>query len=211
MADDTQLTPAPAPTPAGTTPAADPTAQTAQPQPVTPPPAQPSVPQIPEPSQNAVAAPVINALATPDPNQPIPQPQSTTVAPRGKERLLNVPVEQNPAVTTEATALATPETGAASGPTEAEPAKELEPEVEKAIERLENNKVPGPQETAVAAEKMPVTPPKTMAQPVVVLPLTEKKMNEAKNKSVRYSVHWLYQWCVRQIRKFKDMLVVYRE
>ncbi len=100
---------------------------------------------------------------------------------------------------------------ASSGPVEVEPAKELEPEVEKMVERIQNKKVKGPDETVISAQQTPDTVPKTVAQPIVVLPLTEEGMKRGKAKNTEFSVRWLYEWCARQIRKMRDFLVVYRE
>jgi hypothetical protein len=106
-----------------------------------------------------------------------------------------------------------------SAPAEVSPAQnsEMEPSREKEmnLERLEAQiheaKARGPKKVAVAADTLPVEEPKTVAQPVVILPLTEQKMSDAKKKSPVYSVKWLWTWCRRQMKKFAKIIVMYRE
>ena len=100
---------------------------------------------------------------------------------------------------------------AGGAPVEVEPAKELEPEIEKMVEKIKDQKVKPPEETVIAADTKPETVPKTVAQPVVVLPLSEQGMKKGRSKNTQHSVRWLYEWCVRQIRKLREFLVVYRE
>jgi len=95
--------------------------------------------------------------------------------------------------------------------TENEPAKELEPEVEKMVDRIHSQKVQAPEETVIGAESIPDKIPKTVSEPVVVLPLSEAGMKKGKSKNSAYSIRWLYEWCVRQIRKLRKFVVVYRE
>lgn len=106
---------------------------------------------------------------------------------------------------------APPESAPQGGPAEVEPAKELEPEVQELQEKISEQKIAGAKETVIKAATMPSTVPNTAAQPVVVLPLTEQGMSDSKNKNTTNSARWLYEWCVRQIRKFTDILVVYRD
>lgn len=114
-------------------------------------------------------------------------------------------------VTEAATNTATPELGASSQPAEFEAPKELEPEIEKAAERVTQHRVTAPENTVIAADHMPTETPKTVSQPVVILPLSEQEMNSAKRKNQQHSVRWLYQWCVRQIQKLAEVTVLYRE
>lgn len=82
--------------------------------------------------------------------------------------------------------------------------------MEKFVEKVESNAVKPPTETVIAQEQ-PSPVPKTVTQPVVVLPMTQKDLSKGQSKSITYSIRWLAEWCFRQIRKFKDVLVVYRE
>lgn len=93
---------------------------------------------------------------------------------------------------------------------ETEKSVEMGPELEKFVEQTERQKKIAA-ETVVAAQTMPTQTPKTVSKPVVVLPLTEKIMQSGQRKSTKFSVRWLSEWCVRQIKKFHSMLVVYRE
>lgn len=90
-------------------------------------------------------------------------------------------------------------------------AAEIEPNIEKLQQQVEKAKIKGPGKVAVRQDNQDQATPKTVAQPVVILPLSEAKMKQAKRKSPAYSIKWLYVWVERQIRKLKDILVVYRE
>jgi len=103
------------------------------------------------------------------------------------------------------------ETGSSAHSTEIEPAKEMEPEVEKLVGKIRSHKMKGPKETVIAATEEPKTTPRTVAQPVVVLPLSEKGMKTGRAKGPQFSIRWLFEWSTRQILRLKDFLVVYRE
>lgn len=138
-------------------------------------------------------------------------PSPTPVGGRRKELLHSLgetPVNSEVTATPETPA--TPEVPSSVG-AEVEPTKELGPEIEKTIERIEQHKVSSTQETAVHADQKPTTPPNTVAQPVVVLPMSEQSMKNGKGKNSSFSIRWLYEWSVRQMKKFADILVVYRE
>lgn len=157
-------------------------AQTPSVQPTPQPPAVPT-----DVSGLSTAGPLIQTLAGP---QPTPQP----TAGRRKEVLSTVPSAEVP-------------TGQSA---EVEPSPENSPEMDKFVEKVEQHVVKPPTETVIAqAEPAPV--PKTVSQPVVVLPATQKTINQGRGKGTAFSVRWLAEWCLRQIRKFKDILVVYRE
>lgn len=99
----------------------------------------------------------------------------------------------------------------AAASAENEPSHEKEMNLERLEAQIQEAKARGPKKVAVAAETLPVEAPKTVAQPVVILPLTEQKMSDAKKKSPLYSVKWLWTWCRRQMKKFADIVVMYRE
>lgn len=88
---------------------------------------------------------------------------------------------------------------------------ELEPTIEKLQAEIEQNKMKAPEQIAVRQENAEQVVPKTVAQPVVILPLTEQKMQEGEKKSPNFSIRWLVAWAKRQVKKFKDILVVYRD
>lgn len=192
----------------------------------------PTAPAIPAPPPLPATDPLSGAVlqqigqAAPNPTQELPaeQPTAQTISVptggAGKEGLsasLPAPTEiplntlRAPA-SPEGQATVSPENApAATGPLEVEPAKELEPEVQELQEKIAQHKLNAPQETVISAQTLPGVTPNTVAQPVVVLPLTEKGMAEGKSKNPANSARWLYEWCVRQIRKFTDLVVVYRD
>lgn len=189
--------------------------------PVVPPTAAPAAP--PEPSLNTdpLSGAMLNQLGQ-DPNAANPQtapsaPQpfgslNKESAPGGLPVSTEIPLAALQTSSLESAAgTATPEIGVSAGSIEVSPAKELEPEVESTQEKIAQQKITALQETVVATDKMPPVQPNTVSQPVVVLPLSEKGMNEGQKKSTEHSIRWLYEWCVRQIRKFKETLVVYRD
>jgi hypothetical protein len=195
--------------------------------PVTPEPANiPVSPLPPQSPSDAVSGVMLSQLGQlpvdPAAQQvPLATPTIAIPSPAGKEGLsvgLPAPTEI-PLTTLKPSAIeggvaptASPEVGAATGgAVEQAPARELEPEVEATQEKIQQREINAPQETVIAAPTMPVAPPKTVSQPVVVLPLSEQAMQEGRKKSPQYSVRWLYVWCVRQIRKFSETLVVYRD
>lgn len=144
------------------------------------------------------AAPVVGSGSAGKEGVPAGLPQST-----------EIPVPQAAAVETAQSN--GPEAGSLAGSVEQEHRKELEPEVQEVQQKIADKKLNAPTETVVSAQTMPALPPNTVAQPVVVLPLSEQDMNAGKSKDSTNSVRWLYEWCVRQIRKFADTLVVYRD
>lgn len=90
-------------------------------------------------------------------------------------------------------------------------AVELEPTIEKLEQEVERQKVKGPQKVAVRKEKAADPTPKTVAQPVVVLPISEQTMQQGNKKNASFSVKWLVTWAKRQMKKFKEILVVWRD
>ncbi len=160
-----------------------------------------------DPTQQNTSQPPVPAQ-TIDPTQPTSRRQKEVIPPTSVDTTLP-PVPENSLGESEN--LSQTVESVTTGPVEIEPPKELEPEIEKVVERIQDKKIAGAKETVVAAETMPQSAPKTVAQTVVVLPLTEKGMKQGKHKSPQNSVRWLYEWCVRQIRKLRDFLVVYRE
>lgn len=58
--------------------------------------------------------------------------------------------------------------------------------------------------------KTATTPVSVSDKPVIVLPITAKSKEEARFKSPKYSVAWLWEWC-KKIAKIFDGAVVYKE
>jgi hypothetical protein len=88
---------------------------------------------------------------------------------------------------------------------------ELEPTIEKLQAEVEQHKMKAP-ENVVVRQDTPQQPlPKTVAQPIIILPLTEESMKKGKKKSPTESIRWLVAWANRQLRLFKNILVVYRK
>jgi hypothetical protein len=107
-----------------------------------------------------------------------------------------------------------PENVSAGSGADIEPIKELEPEVEKVAEMMEKQQITPPPQTVVRDQSATTPLPHTISQPVVVLPLSEQKLRQARNRNLQFSIRWLYTWCVRQMKKFRQQLntlVVYRE
>lgn len=94
---------------------------------------------------------------------------------------------------------------------ELEKSAELGPELEKFVEQNEKQAHKQPEETVIASDSLPENMPKTVKKPVVVLPMTQKNLQDGQRKSPAMSMRWLAEWCVRQIKKFRSVLVVYRE
>lgn len=156
------------------------------------------------PAQTTGDSTVAQTLSTALPGEPaksasaVPQPM-----PMGKKE---APLLRS----TESAGAATAEV-APTARAENEPAREKEMNIERLESQIQEAKVRGPKRVAVAAETMPTQTPQTVAQPVVILPLSEQKMNEAKKKSPQFSVKWLWTWCRRQMKKFAEIIVMYRE
>lgn len=127
---------------------------------------------------------------------------------------VQTPQSETPAETSvEATPESAPESPVEVAPTapETERSAELGPELEKFVEQTEKQSDKQPPETVIAAQTMPSNVPKTVKQPVVVLPMTQKTLKLGQRKGMNTSIRWLAEWCVRQIKKFSSILVVYRE
>lgn len=133
---------------------------------------------------------------------------------RQRESIAGVTQVEQPVTTApEATPEVAPEAPAEiiATPPETERSAELGPELEKFVEQTEKQADKQPPETVIAAPTMPTNIPKTVKQPVVVLPMTQKDLQLGQRKNTTNSIRWLAEWCVRQIKKFSSILVVYRE
>lgn len=163
------------------------------------------------------------AAADPTPAPPTPPaPTTDTSVPQSGRRkeILQTPVPGESAVIEASADVAPlveavseqPLEQAAAQPQEYESAQvELESTIEKLQDNIEKNKIKGPEKVAIRQDTSNMPLPKTVAQPVVILPLTEEKMQQGKKKDLTHSIRWLVAWASRQIKKFQHILVVYRD
>jgi hypothetical protein len=202
MSDSAQNIPVPMPV----TPVLNPLAQPAADSQISPPPVHAN-------NNNQAAILMDAVMANHAANTATP---ATAIGGRRKEVLATpLPSAETLSPTTEALPIVeTPVVPEQSGnqPAEYESAQaELEPTIEKLQAEIEQNKMKAPEQIAVRQDNAEQVLPKTVAQPVVILPLTEQKMQEGEKKSPNFSVRWLVAWAKRQVKKFKDILVVYRD
>jgi len=126
-------------------------------------------------------------------NQLNPPPQY--VAPAQKER---VDSGQSPV-----------ETGAGLQYVEQEKQPEIPPEVEKFVNKIDQEKIESPKEIVVADQQQDMQNQHYAAEPVVVLPITPELEKKNKNKSPKYSVRWLIEWSQKIVKMFAGK-VIYR-
>lgn len=182
------------------------------------------VPAQPLPNQSVPGDPLLHSATTSlvNGNGPVSvaqtAPLNTPVPTAGRRKEVistPLPAAESVTPTTELQPISeTPVTPEQSGnqPAEYEAAQaELEPAIEKLQAEIEQNKMKAPDQIAVRQDTADQAVPKTVAQPVVILPLTEQKMKDGEKKSPTFSVRWLVAWAKRQMKKFKDILVVYRD
>lgn len=152
--------------------------------------------QTPLPGDDVVLAqPVLTTIAGDASAPSSTSPAAPVVASRGKEI---APVTSQPEVVP-------------SAPVEVEPQPDAHPEIDKFVEMAEQNTTALPPETVVAQQQANQPVPQTVSQPVVVLPVAEKEYQQSHRKATHFSARWLAEWCARQIRKFKEILVIYKE
>lgn len=90
------------------------------------------------------------------------------------------------------------------------PPKELPPEVEKYIQKVED-KQQLPQEVVVAQNDQQLPADNDyVSQPVVVLPITPEIEKLGKRKSPKFSIRWLIEWSKKIIKMFSGK-VIYRQ
>lgn len=87
---------------------------------------------------------------------------------------------------------------------------EVPPEVESWMEKVEHHEVKAPSQVVVADQTAQAPTGDYAAQPVIVLPVTQQAVQIGMKKSVKDSIRWLAEWCVKMMKKFHG-LVVYRE
>jgi hypothetical protein len=93
---------------------------------------------------------------------------------------------------------------------ETEKSHELPPEVEGFLQTVEDHQDQIPQEIVLANPQTGQALPRVMAQPVVILPMTQKIEDAGKSKSTTYSVRWLIEWSWKMMKVFSGK-VIYRE
>lgn len=86
---------------------------------------------------------------------------------------------------------------------------ELSPEVEAYLQKIQDHQNAVPQEIVMADDGQALSTKPALAQPVIVLPITEEIEDQGKNKSPKFSVRWLVEWS-RKIMKVFSGKVVYR-
>jgi len=91
-----------------------------------------------------------------------------------------------------------------------EKSAEVPPEVESWMEKVEHHEVRAPSQVVVADQTAQMPTGDYAAQPVIVLPVTQQAVQAGMKKSVKDSIRWLAEWCVKMMKKFHG-LVVYRE
>ena len=92
----------------------------------------------------------------------------------------------------------------------AELSKELQEVSKETKEQREQAAIAEKQKQISDLAAVASTPVAVSDKPVVVLPITEKSVEEAKFKSTKYSVKWLWEWC-KKISKIFAGAVVYKE
>lgn len=92
------------------------------------------------------------------------------------------------------------------------PEEEIAPEVAVYLERVQDHEEEAPKEVVLATgiEDLPSEAHPPVAKPVIVIPITPQTAKEAKNKSPKYSIRWLWEFCKKMMRMFKGA-VIYRE
>ena len=86
---------------------------------------------------------------------------------------------------------------------------ELPPEVEGYLKQLENHQNQLPQEVVIADSQTGQMSPRVLAQPVVILPLTEEQEKKGKSKNPKFSVRWLVEYSWKMMKVFSGK-VMYR-
>ncbi len=101
------------------------------------------------------------------------------------------------------------ETGTALQYVEQEKQPEIPPEVEKFVNKVEQEKIEAPQEVVVADQQQATQNQHYAAEPVIVLPITPEVEKKNKRKSPKYSVKWLIEWSQKIVKMFAGK-VIYR-
>jgi hypothetical protein len=90
---------------------------------------------------------------------------------------------------------------------ESEPRAEISPEVESFLTQVENHQEQLPQEVVIADQQLGDISVQPMAQPVIVLPITQEMEKEAAHKSSSFSIRWLVEWSHKMMKIFAGRIV----
>lgn len=91
---------------------------------------------------------------------------------------------------------------------EVEKSVEISPEVEKFIEEIKQHEQQIPQEVVINAQQQTTPlPTNFVSKPVVVLPLTEQELAEAKKESLDSSRRWLAEWTEKVMKMFSGSFI----
>lgn len=93
---------------------------------------------------------------------------------------------------------------------EAERTPEISPEVEAYLTKVQDHTNQVPEEIVIADDGKEISTKPYIAQPVIVLPLTEEEEKQGQNKKTTFSIRWLVEWS-RKIMKIFSGKVVYKE
>lgn len=145
-----------------------------------------------------------------------PSSQPAPVSGRAKENLANLNASEQ-ALENAVAVEASPEKAEAVDQAESlntaeisELSKELQEVSKETKEQREQAEIAQKQQEINNLVASASTPVAVSDKPVVVLPITEKSKEEAKFKSTRYSVRWLWEWC-QKVAKIFSGAVVYKE
>lgn len=145
-----------------------------------------------------------------------PSSQPTPVSGRAKENLANLNTNEQTVENTVAVETS-PEQAEAVDQAESlntaeisELSKELQEVSKETKEQREQAEIAQKQQEINNLVASASTPVAVSDKPVVVLPITEKSKEEAKFKSTKYSVRWLWEWC-QKVAKIFSGAVVYKE
>lgn len=145
-----------------------------------------------------------------------PSSQPAPVSGRAKENLANLNTSEQTVENTVAVE-ASPEQAEAVDQAESlntaeisELSKELQEVSKETKEQREQAEIAQKQQEINNLVASASTPVAVSDKPVVVLPITEKSKEEAKFKSTKYSVRWLWEWC-QKVAKIFSGAVVYKE
>ena len=99
---------------------------------------------------------------------------------------------------------------AGAAPVETEISPEISPEVEAYLEKVEEQQSKIPEEIVLADDGQTLSTKPHIAQPVIILPITEQEEDEGAKKSPTFSFRWLVEWSRKLMKKFTGE-VIYRE
>lgn len=93
---------------------------------------------------------------------------------------------------------------------ETEGSVEISPEVEAYLQKVQDHANQIPEEIVIADNGQEISTQPHIAQPVIVLPITEEIEKEGQSKNPTFSVRWLVEWS-RKLMKMFSGKIIYRE